>query len=293
MSERYLYLMVLPAFIILGVFCYAPMYGAIIAFKNYNPLFGIMGSPWVGLEHFRKLWGNMFFQRIFVNTISISALHILWGFPAPIILALLLNEIKQKKFKRTVQTITYLPHFLSWVIIGGFLINLLSPTRGLVKSISLFFGFTYDQALLASATHFRTILVASGIWQGVGWGTIIYLAAIAAIDPQLYEAASIDGAGRFRKILSITFPCILPTITILLILRMGGLMNSNFEQIFLLYNPTVYRVADVFSTYVYREGLGKANYSYPSAIGLFQSSINFTLIVLTNWVCRKFGRSMW
>ena len=292
-TQKYLLLMLLPTFIILGIFNYGPMYGAIIAFKNYNPRLGIIGSPWTGLDHFRKLWGNMFFQRIFSNTISISLLHLLWGFPAPIILALMLNEIKQIKFKRTVQTITYLPHFLSWVIIGGFLLSLLSPTRGLVKSLSYVFGFNYDRAILAEPAYFRSILVTSGIWQGVGWGSIIYLASMAGINAELYEAAEIDGANRFRKMLNITLPGISSTIAVLLILRVGGIMNSNFEQIFLLYTPATYRVADVFSTYIYREGLLKANFSYTTAIGLFQSSINFFLIVATNWICRKLGRAMW
>jgi len=292
-AHKYLLLMLLPTFIILGIFSYGPMYGAIIAFKNYNPRLGIIGSPWTGMDHFIKLWGNMFFQRIFTNTISISLLHLLWGFPAPIILALLLNEIKQRKFKRTVQTITYLPHFLSWVIIGGFMLSLLSPTRGLVKSLSYVFGFTYDRAVLSEPAYFRSILVTSGIWQSVGWGSIIYLAAIAGINPELYEASEIDGANRFRKMLNITLPGISSTIAVLLILRVGGIMNSNFEQIFLLYTPATYRVADVFSTYIYREGLLKANFSYTTAIGLFQSSINFFLIVATNWICRKLGRAMW
>jgi len=285
--------MLVPAFVVLALFAYGPMYGAIIAFKNYNPFFGIWGSPWVGLQHFNKLFGNMFFQRIFSNTVKISLLNLAWGFPAPILLALMLNELRSRKYKRTIQTITYMPHFLSWVIIGGFMINLFSPSKGLIKSIMSMLGRDYNRALLAEPGMFRSMLVGSSIWQSVGWGSIIYLAAIAGIDPELYEAAEIDGAGRLRKVLSITLPGISTTIAVLLILRVGGIMNTNFEQIFLLYNPSVYSVGDVFATYVYREGLMKASFSYTTAIGLFQSSVNFALILITNAIARKLGKGMW
>jgi len=256
-------------------------------------MLGIWGSRWVGLQQFYKLLSSMFFQRVFVNTILISLYNLAWGFPMPIILALLLNEIAKTGLKRVIQTITYLPHFLSWVIIGGFIFNLLSPSQGLLVSISRLFGFRYDFAPLADPRYFRTILVTSSIWQNVGWGTILYLAAITGIDPELYDAADIDGAGRFRKMFNITLPGIMPTIATLLILRMGGVMNSNFEQIFVLYSPSVYSVGDVISTYVYREGIGKANFSYTTAMDLFRSVINFILIIITNRISRMMGRSMW
>jgi len=269
------------------------MYGAIIAFKNYNPMLGIWGSKWAGLQQFTKLFNSIFFYRVLTNTVLISLYHLVWGFPMPIILALLLNEITNTKLKRTIQTITYLPHFLSWVIIGGFVFNLLSPSQGVLASIAKLAGLRYDAAPLADPKYFRTILVASGIWQNIGWGTILYLAAITGIDPELYDAADIDGAGRLTKIINITLPGIMPTIATLLILRMGGIMSSNFEQIFVLYSPSVYGVGDVISTYVYREGIGRANFSYTTAMDLFRSVINFGLIIVTNRISRSLGRSMW
>ena len=292
-AQRHLYLLILPAFIIIALFSYQPMYGAIIAFKNYNPMLGIWGSRWAGMAQFVKLFNSMFYWRVLTNTVLISLYNLVWGFPMPIILALLLNEIANTKIKRTVQTITYLPHFLSWVIIGGFVFNLLSPSQGVLAGLAKLVGLRYDSAPLADPRYFRTILVASSIWQNVGWGTILYLAAITGIDPELYDAADIDGAGRFAKMLNITLPGIMPTIATLLILRMGGVMNSNFEQIFVLYSPSVYSVGDVISTYVYREGIGRANFSYTTAMDLFRSVVNFGLIVVTNRVSRMLGRSMW
>jgi len=292
-SQRHLFLLLLPALIVIALFSYQPMYGAIIAFKNYNPMLGIWGSRWVGLAQFQRVFNSMFFHRVLKNTILISLYSLAWGFPMPIILALLLNEISNMKIKRTVQTITYLPHFLSWVIIGGFVFNLLSPSQGLMASLSRMMGFRYNAAPLADPRYFRTILVASSIWQNVGWGTILYLAAITGIDPELYDAADIDGAGRFGKIWYITLPGIMPTIATLLILRMGAIMNSNFEQIFVLYSPSVYSVSDVFATYVYREGIGRMNFSFTTAMDLFRSVVNFGLIVMTNAISRRLGRSMW
>ncbi|MCL2831640.1 MAG: ABC transporter permease subunit [Treponema sp.] len=292
-AQRHLYLLLLPAFVILALFSYQPMYGAIIAFKNYNPMLGIWGSKWAGFTQFTKLFNSIFFWRVISNTVLISLYHLAWGFPMPIILALLLNEIANNKVKRVVQTVTYLPHFLSWVIIGGFVFNLLSPSQGVLAGVAKLAGLRYDAAPLADPRYFRTILVASSIWQNIGWGTILFLAAITGIDPELYDAADIDGAGRFTKMLNITLPGIMPTIATLLILRMGGIMSSNFEQIFVLYSPSVYSVGDVISTYVYREGIGRANFSYTTAMDLFRSVINFGLIVITNRISRALGRSMW
>ncbi len=292
-NQRWLYVMVLPAFVLLALFNYAPMYGAIIAFKDYNPLHGILGSEWVGFEHFEKAFRNPLFMRSFYNTLIISALNIVIGFPMPIIFALFLNEIKGNKFKRSIQTISYLPHFLSWVIIGAFTVSILSPTQGLLKSVIEIFGVEFDTLILADPDYFRWILVLTNVWKGVGWGSIVYLATLTTIDQELYEAASIDGAGRFKKMWHISVPGLLPTIVTLFILRMGSLLDSNFEQIFILYSPSVYSVGDVISTYVYREGLLGGNYSYTTAIGLFRSVVGLVLVVGTNKISRKFGRAMW
>ncbi len=292
-NQRWLYVMILPAIILLILFNYAPMYGAIIAFKDYNPLHGIMGSEWVGLEYFEKSFDSPFFTRAFFNTLIISLMNIVLGFPMPIIFALFLNEIKGNHFKRAIQTISYMPHFLSWVIIGSFVVSILSPTQGLLKMVIEFFGVDFDTLILADPDYFRWILVISNIWKGVGWGSIVYLATLTTIDQELYEAASIDGAGRFKKMLHISIPGLLPTIVTLFILNIGGILNSNFEQIFILYSPSVYEVGDVISTYVYREGIGKGNYSYTTAIGLFRSVIGLVLVLGTNAISRKFGRSMW
>ena len=292
-QQKYLYLMLAPMFLYLILFNYIPMYGAVIAFKNFNPRLGIMGSPWVGFDHFVRLFNSIYFTRLFGNTIIISLLNLLWGFPAPIILALLLNEVRQKKIKRTVQTITYLPYFLSWIIVSGFIITMLSPSTGAIKGLLGLLGVNYDAALLADPKAFRTILVSSGIWKEIGWGSILYLAAIAGINTELYDAAEVDGAGRIRKMLSVTIPGIFPTIVVLLILRSGQMMNSNFDQIFMLLRPSTYGVGDVISTYVYREGILKSSYSFPTAINLFSSVINFFIIIATNKICRIFGGSIW
>ncbi len=291
--QRYLYIMILPTFILLLLFNYLPMGGIALAFKDYFPLEGIWGSPWAGFKHFEDLFSSIYFDRVVFNTIWISLINLFWGFPMPIIFALFLNEIYNVKFKRIVQTITYLPHFISWVTIGGFLVSLLSPTQGVVGPILSIFGLEYETPLLVDPTMFRSILVTSGIWKGVGWGSIIYLATITSIDPALYEACDLDGANRYQKMWYLTLPSIIPTIITLFILNLGGIMNSNFEQIFVLYSPSVYKVADVISTYVFREGLGKGDFSFTTAMGLFQSVIGFVLVISANFISRKFGRSMW
>ncbi len=293
-QQNILYLFILPGLVILILFHYLPIYGVTIAFKNFNPIFGIMGSEWVGLKYFQRLWSSMFFWRVFKNTLVINLMQLICGFPAPIILALSLNEIRKTIFKRTVQTITYLPHFLSWVIVGGFVVNILSPSQGLITIISrLFTGEKSDLFLLIEPDAFPWILVFSSIWQSVGWGSIIYIAAISGINPQIYEASIIDGANRWHQMWYVTLPSIMPTIFVLLILRIGGIMGSNFEQIYVLLNSNVYSTGDVISTYVFREGLGKGNYSYTSAIGLFQSVIGFVLMMIANRTSKRFGRSLW
>ena len=293
--QRVLYLFILPGLLLIFLFNYLPMYGVIIAFKNFNPLLGIWGSKWVGLDNFARLIDSLFFWRIFRNTLTINLLHLLLGFPAPIVLALLLNEIRSAQLKRSVQTITYLPHFLSWVVAGGFVVEVLSPNSGIITLVSQWLtGEKSDLFLIINPRWFRWILVFSNIWKTIGWDSIIYIAAIATINPELYEAAMIDGASRTRRMRSITLPSISMAITILFLLRIGKAMQSNFDQIFVLYNPSVYSTGDVISTYVYREGLGAGEFSYSTAVGLFESLVGFALLVTANWITRRItGNSLW
>jgi len=286
------YLMTLPGVLWYIIFCYLPMFGIIIAFKEYTPATGFFGGEWVGFKHIIDFCKSIYFTRTVSNTLIISLMSLLLSFPAPVILALLLNEIKSTGFKRVVQTVTYLPHFISTVIICGMITNF-SMRSGLFNTVLGVFGVE-ARNWLQEPGAFRWIYVLSGIWQGVGWGSIIYLAALTNIDPSLYEAASIDGAGKFRQVISVTIPSIVPTIVTLFILRMGGFFSVGSEKILLLYNPTTYETADVISTYVYRKGLLQMNYSYSSAIGLFNSLINLTLILITNKVSKKVSdTSLW
>lgn len=280
-----IYCMLLPVIIYYIVFCYVPMYGAVIAFKDYRPGLSILESPWVGFEHFREFFGSVYFFRLLRNTLLISFYSLVWGFPAPILLALMLNEVKASFFKKTVQTLTYIPHFISLVVVCGMIANF-SGTDGVFNDIIALFGGE-RKPLLGEPDLFRTIYVGSGIWQGVGWGSIVYLAAISGIEQELYEAATIDGAGRFRKMLHVTLPGIMPTIIILLILQLGSIMSVGFEKIILLYNDLTMDKADVISTYVYRKGLLDADYSFSSAVGLFNSVINFIFLMAANAISRK------
>jgi putative aldouronate transport system permease protein len=290
--NKYKYLMILPVILYYVLFMYKPMYGVIIAFKNYSPALGINNSPWVGLKHFSDFINNIYFYRILSNTFIISFYDILFGFSAPIILALLLNEIHNKHFKNTVQTITYLPHFISLIVICS-IIKEFTVTDGLINDIVAFFG-GQRVSLLQKSEYFRTIFVSTNIWQQVGWSSIIYLSALAAIDVQLYEAATVDGAGKFSQLINITLPSILPTIIIMLILRIGQIMNVGFEKIILLYNSSTYETADVIASYVYRMGLQDLKWSYASAIGLFNSVINFAFLIVANWLSKKTSEnSMW
>ncbi|QHT64161.1 sugar ABC transporter permease [Paenibacillus lycopersici] len=274
------------------IFCYIPMYGVIIAFKDFSPGRGILNSPWVGFDNFKSFFMDPNFRRVITNTFLINIYDILWGFPAPIILALLINEVKSKVFKKTVQNLTYLPFFISIVVVCGIIIDFTS-TNGLINQLLSHFGFEKTN-LLASKELFRTIFIGSGIWQGVGWGSIIYLAALTNIDQQQYEAATIDGAGRWKQLLHITLPGLSSTIVILLILRMGSIMSVGFEKIILLYNPLTYDTADVISSYVYRRGLLNADYSYSTAIGLLNSLINFLFLIGANWLSKKYSEnSLW
>lgn len=287
---RYLYLMLVPGITFFIIFCYIPMYGVTIAFKDFKIMQGILDSPWAGFKYFKQAFGSPYFKQIVWNTLVISVYKLLWGFPAPIILALLLNEVRNMHFKRSIQTISYLPHFLSWVVIGGILTDMLSPQTGAVNNIIKMFG-GQPVYFMASKEWFRTVLVVSDIWKEVGWGSIIYLAALSGIDPQLYEAAQIDGASRWQQTWHITLPGIMSTIAILLILRLGNILNAGFEQVFIMYNPSVYQVADIIDTWVYRTGLQGMQYSLAAAVGLFKSVIGFILVVTANWVTKRMGES--
>ncbi|NMB11908.1 MAG: sugar ABC transporter permease [Firmicutes bacterium] len=291
-QDKGLYLMLLPGLIVVILFNYLPMYGAIIAFKDFNIIKGITGSPWVGLKHFSNLLYAPEFYRVFRNTLLISFYRLVFQFPLPIILALLINEIRNLVFKRSIQTITYLPHFLSWVIVGALTIDLLSPSGGLInKALTT---MDLGPVTLMDKKYFRTVLVASQTWKEVGWSAIIYLAAISSIDTELYEAAVVDGANRWKQTWHITLPGIRSTVVFIILLRISALMITDVEQVLMLYNPLVYEVGDVIGTYVYRQGLGRMKYSYATAVGLFQSVVGFACLVVANRLSRKYTEtSMW
>ena len=291
-QNRSLYLLAIPGLVYYVLFQYGPMYGAIIAFKDFTPRFGFLGSEWVGLRNFTDFFGSHYFWRLVRNTLVLNALQLFWGFPVPILLALALNEVRRSGFKRTIQTVSYLPHFISTVVVCGMIIRLVSYD-GLVVDALHALGMD-RMSLLSRARYFRTIYVVSEIWQRAGWGSIIFLAALTGIDPELYDAAEVDGAKRFQRIRYITVPGILPTIVILLILRMGQMMSIGFEKILLLYNPLIYETADVIPTFVYRKGLLEASYSYATAVGLFNSVINLSLLLAANRLSRAVNEtSLW
>jgi putative aldouronate transport system permease protein len=287
-NHRYLYLMILPAFVYYIVYHYIPMYGASIAFKDFQITKGIWGSPWAGLKHFEYLMTLDKFSEVFWNTLIISLYRIIFGFPFPILVALLLNEVRRAKFKSIVQTVIYLPHFLSWVILGGILINFLSIDGGVVNNVLQYMGIA-PIGFLNDSQYFRFTLISSMIWKEFGWGTIIYMAALAGINPVYYEAAMIDGASRWQRMCHITFPFIRSTIIVMLILRLGHTMEAGFDQIFVMYNQNVYQVSDIIDTYVYRIGLTQGQFSMAAAVGLFKSVINMTLLLLANYLARKMG----
>jgi putative aldouronate transport system permease protein len=291
-KNKYLYLMLLPVVAYFLIFHYQPMYGLQIAFKDYSFRRGIWGSPWVGLRYIKEFFGSYYFLRLLRNTFVISINDIIWGFPAPIILALLINEIKMNPLKRLVQSITYLPHFISLVVITGMIKDLFS-LGGVVNTFLEILG-SEKINFFVEGKYFMPIYVGSNIWQHLGWGTIIYLAALSAIDMEIYEAAKIDGAGKIRQIINVTIPGILPTIVILLILRTGRMLSVGSEKVLLLYNSTLYEYADIISTFVYRRGLEDGNYSYAAAVGLFNSAINFIIISMANTFSKKFSEtSLW
>jgi len=288
------YFLLLPAVILLFIFSYLPIWGVIIGFKDYSPYKGLLASKWVGFAHFKDFLLDPSFWRVMKNTIIINLYSLIFGFPAPIILALLLNEIGNVKYKKVIQTISYLPYFISWVVAAGIVVSVLSPTNGIVNMVGKnLFGFepTY---FMTKVQYFRSILIISGIWKGIGMSAVYYIASITSIDPQLYEAAMIDGANRWKQTWHITLPGLANIITVLFVLQIGSLFTIGFEQIFLLYNPTVYEVGDVISTYTYRLGIEQTQFSATTAIGFTQSLVNFIMVFLANRLARKLaGWSLW
>ncbi|MFB9756147.1 ABC transporter permease [Paenibacillus hodogayensis] len=290
--NKIIYFMLMPVVLYYLVFHYYPMYGVQIAFKDFSPGKGIWHSPWNDFRYFQQFFQGIYFWRLLRNTLLLSFYDIVFVFPSSILLALLLNELRSRMFKRTVQSIVYLPHFISLVVIVGMMVDFLS-SDGLVNRIAVFFGGE-AASYLQQPSMFRTLYTASSVWQSIGWGSIIYLAAIATIDVSLYEAAKVDGAGRFKQMLHITLPGILPTIAILFILRMGSLMAVGDEKVLLMYNPVTYETADVIGTYVYRKGVLDASFGFSTAIGLFNSSINFILLIITNYLSKRLqGTRLW
>ena len=288
-----LYLLILPIMLYFIVFHYGPMYGAVIAFKDFSPIKGILGSDWVGLKHFADFFSSSDFGRLLYNTLKISITNLLVSFPAPIILALLLNEVRNPFFKKSIQTFSYLPHFVSMVVVCGIIKSFVAQD-GIVTVLLSSLGLVERENLLGVKEYFITIYNASGVWQTVGWGSIIYLAALSGVSQELYEAAAVDGASRLRQLFVVTIPGILPTIVIMLILRVGAIMSVGAEKTILLYNPLTYETADIISSYVYRRGLMEFNYSYSAAVGLFNAIINFVLVTTANKVSKKVNNmSIW
>lgn len=288
MRDKFLYLLALPGILFIIVFKYVPMWGIVIAFQDYSPYRGVMNSAWVGFEHFNRFFSNPDFMLLFRNTMAINILNLVFYFPLPILVALLLNEVVGNKFKKTVQSIVYLPHFLSWVIIVGITILMLSRSDGVINNMIVALGLPKVD-FLTNPNLFWGLLTVQSIWKEAGWGTIIFLAAMAGLDPQLYEAARMDGAKRLRQMWHITLPGIRNVILILLILRIGNIMDVGFEQVYLMKNGAVSEVGDVFDTYVYRLGIQQGQFSFSTAVGLFKSVIGLVLVLIANSLTRRFG----
>ena len=289
---RFYYLLALPGILYFVIFHYLPMFGIVIAFKNISPFGGVAGiieAPWVGFRHFQRFFNSIFFWNVIENTVVISGLKIVFGFPAPIIFALMLNEVMRLQFKRFVQTVSYLPHFISWVVTTGLVTALLATSGGLFTE--MLNNMTGERwSFLTNPDQFRGILTLTHVWKTIGWSSILYLAAMAAIDPALYEAAAIDGANRFQMARYITVPSIAFVITILFIFEIGNLLDAGFEQILLLYSPGVYSVSDIIDTYVYREGLQGLKYSFAAAVGLFKGVMAFLLLIMANRLANRLGQ---
>lgn len=291
-SHYWLYIMVLPGLIYLLIFHYLPMYGIAIPFFDYSPVKGLLGSKYVGPDNFKYLFKSPDFLNVLKNSLVLSFEKLLFGFPAPLILALIINEIRRTRIKKVVQTVVYIPHFVSWVVMSGIIISLLSTDGGIVNKIVVALGGEKVNYLINSK-YFRPILVITDIWKEVGWGTIVYLAAMSGIDVSLYEAADMDGAGRFKQIIYVTIPSIVPTMIVLLVLRMGSVLSNGFEQVFLLYSPSVYDVGDVLETFSYRLGLLEGRYSFATAVGMFQSLVGLIFISISNKLAAKAGGALW
>lgn len=291
-KNKITYLLAIPLVLFYFLFCYKPMYGVLIAFFDYRPAKELFDCEFVGLENFVRFFSGRYFWRTLRNTLLLSVGNLLFAFPASIVLALLLNEVKNMKFKRLTQTVTYLPHFISTIVICG-MITQFVLSDGLINDIIAFFGGERTP-LLQHEEYFRPIYILSDIWQQIGWGSIIYLAALSGVDEQLYEAARIDGAGKWKQLLHVTIPGILPTVMIQLILKIGNLMSLGYEKVLNLYNPSIYEVADIISTYTYRVGIGNSDFSYATAIGLFNSVANCILLFSANKLSKKFtDSSLW
>lgn len=292
-KSRQLYVFVIPALVVVAVFSYGPMYGVIIAFKDYIPSLGIFGSPWVGFKHFQRFFDSYYFWDLIKNTLGISIYSLVVGFPLPIILALALNELKDGKFKKFTQTVTYAPNFISVVVVCGMLIAFLTPSTGIINHLLFFLGFERI-SFMTDPRWFKTIYVLSGVWQGTGWGSVIYLVALSGVDTQLHEAATVDGATRWQRIWYINLPTIIPTMVILLIMNVGSLMSLGYEKILLMQNALNMDSSNVIATFVYKQGLLDAQYSYASAVGLFNAAINAFLLITVNKISRKVSEtSLW
>ena len=284
-KHRYVYYMAIPIAVYYVIFCYLPLCGVVIAFQDYKPAKGFLDSNWVGLKHFVDFLTGPYASRVISNTVVINIMHLIIGFPAPVILAIMINEVGNKKFKKVFQTISYMPYFIPTVVACGMII-MFSRSTGVFSDVLALFGFERNNLLMIPEL-FKPLLVGTDIYQGIGWGTIIYLATLSGIDPGLYEAASIDGAGRFRKIFHITIPGIMPVVIIQLMMQMGRIMSSGFEKIILLYNPINMKKADVIASFVYRRGLQEMDYSFGTAVDIFTAVINLLFLVLANWIAKK------
>lgn len=294
-KHKWIYILAAPVLVYILIFFYYPIYGQIMAFKDYSPRLGILGSPWIGLENFKEFFSSAYFGRLMRNTIAIGGISLVFMFVTPILFALFLNEVSSSKFKRFVQTATYLPHFISLVVVCGLLVDFLSR-EGMVNQVLISLGMPEASAqnYLGQKEYFWTIYVASSVWQGFGWGSIVYFAAITNVDPQLYESADLDGASRLRKMWSVTLPCIAPTAIVMFIMSVGNIMNVGYEKTILLYNAQTMETADIISSYVYRMGIVNSDYGYATAVGLFNTAINFFLVLGTNKISRQVSEtSLW
>lgn len=291
-NHKYIYFMLLPIVLYYVIFHYIPMGGAVIAFQNFKPAKGFFGSDWVGLKHFVDFFTGPYAWRLIRNTLLLNIYQIIFGFPAPILLALFINEVRCKPYKKIVQTVSYMPHFISLVVICSLLLQF-SRTDGIFNDLIAFFGGERS-SLFARSELFRTLFTSSGVWQTIGWGSIIYLATLSTVDPSLHEAAAIDGATRMQRVIHISFPALIPVIIVQLIMRLGNILTQGFEKIILLYSPAVYETADVISSYVYRRGLQEMNYSFGAAVGIFNSIVNLAILFLANYLSRRITKeSLW